>query len=144
MSEEQKKATWDRQQAELWDRIFQAIGDVVDVAENMQDSTGVIHLKEQLIKTSMGVGAELVRANASYSSRQFNKYINEARLKAIESDYWLRLIYVLQQRKEIQQDLSNVISQYNTIINLLNKFIKHTKDEPDVISKHTKGPKVNL
>lgn len=144
MSEEQKQAAWDRQQAELWDRIFQVISDVVDVAENMQDTTGVTHLKEQLIKTSMGLGADLVRANASHNVRQFNKYMNEAKLKAVEADYWLRLVYVLQQRKEIQQDLSGVISQYNTIINLLNKFIKHTKDEPNVISKHTKGPKVNL
>jgi|GEM_PF-2547601 four helix bundle protein len=144
MSGDEQHVVWERRQAEIWDRIFQATLDVVAVADTLNDSIGQSQLREQLVKAAMGVGAELVRANASNSATGFEKYVDEARMKAIETDYWLRLMYVLQQKDDVQRDLSGVITQYASIISLLNKFMRHTRDEPNVIAKHTKGPKVNL
>ena len=144
MKTEEQHIIWERRQTEIWDRIFQVMSDVVVVAETLDNSVGQRQLQEQLMKAAMGVGAELVRANASDRAVKFEQYLEEARMKAIETDYWLRLIYVLQQKEEVQRDLSSVISQYAAIINMLNKFIRHTQDEPDVISRHARGPKVNL
>ena len=144
MDGDEKHVIWERRQAEIWDRIFQATSDVVAVADTIGESVGQTQLREQLVRVSMGVGAELVRANASNSAGDFEKYVDEARMKAIETDYWLRLMYVLQQKDDVQRDLSSVITQYAAIINLLNKFMRHARNEPDVIAKHTKGPKVNL
>lgn len=144
MKADEKHAVWERRQTEIWDRIFQAMSDVVAVAETLDDSVGQKQLQEQLMRSAMGVGAKLVRANAAARAAKFEENLEEARMQAIETDYWLRLIYVLQQREDVQRDLSSVISQYAAIINMLNKFIKHTQDEPDVISRHARGPKVNL
>ena len=144
MNGEEQHVVWERRQAEIWDRIFQATSDVVVVADTLDGSVGQKQLREQLVKVAMGVGAELVRANASNSAGEFERYVDEARMKAIETDYWLRLMYVLQQKDDVQRDLSSVITQYAAIINLLNKFMKHARGEPDVVAKHTKGPKVNL
>lgn len=144
MKADEKHAVWERRQTEIWDRIFQAMSDVVAVAETLDDSVGQKQLQEQLMRSAMGVGAKLVRANAADRAAKFEENLEEARIQAIETDYWLRLIYVLQQREDVQRDLSSVISQYAAIINMLNKFIKHTQDEPDVISRHARGPKVNL
>jgi four helix bundle protein len=144
MKTEEQHVVWERRQTEIWDRIFQAMSDVVSVAETLDNSVGQKQLQEQLMKSAMCIGVKLVRANASGRATKFEKYLEEARMKAIETDYWLRLIYVLQQREEVQRDLSSVISQYAAIINMLNKFIKHTKDEPDVIARHARGPKINM
>lgn len=144
MKSDEQHAVWERRQTEIWDRIFQAMSDVVAVAETLDDSIGQKQLQEQLLKSAMGIGAKLVRANASSRALKFEKYLEEARMKAIETDYWLRLIYVLQQREEVQRDLSSVISQYAAIINMLNKFIKHTQNEPNVIARHARGPKINM
>lgn len=144
MKSDEQHAVWERRQTEIWDRIFQAMSDVVAVAETLDDSIGQKQLQEQLLKSAMGIGAKLVRANASSRVVKFERYLEEARMKAIETDYWLRLIYVLQQREEVQRDLSSVISQYAAIINMLNKFIKHTQNEPDVIARHARGPKINM
>jgi len=144
MNEEEKHAVWERRQAEIWDRIFQVTSDVVAMAESLDQSVGQKILQEELVKTAMEVGAQLVRANASNSAGQFEEFVEEARMKAIETDYWLRLIYVLQQRDDVQRDLSSVITQYAAIITMLQKFMSHARSEPDVIAKHARGPKVSL
>jgi four helix bundle protein len=90
----------------------------------------------------MSVGSHLVRANAAESPVEFDESLKEAKLQAIETDYWLRLAYVLQQRDDVQRDLSSIITQYTGIVDLLQKFIRHTRTEKNVISRHTKGPRI--
>jgi len=141
--DQKQHVVWERQQPELWDRIFQVTQDVVTLAESLEDSIGQNVVRTELVKSAMGVGAQLVRANAATEAADFQRHVGEARMLAIEADYWLRLIYVLQQREEVQQDLSNVITQYASIITLLQKFMRHTKGEVNVIAKHAnKGPRV--
>jgi len=134
-AERNQQVMWERRQAEIWDRIFQVTQDVVTLAESLDDSVGQNVVRQELIKSAMAVGAQLVRANAATESSIFQRYVKEARMKAIEADYWLRLIYVLQQREEVQQDLSSVISQYASIITMLQKFMR----QPHVV----KGPRVS-
>ena len=134
---------WERRQAELWERIFQVTQDVVTLVEALDDSVGYAVVRQELVRSATGVVAELVRANAADSAGDFERHVKEARMKAIESDYWLRLVYALQQQENVQQDLSSVISQYSAIITLLQRFLSNTQGEADVISRHTKGPKVS-
>ena len=134
---------WERRQTELWDRVFQVTQDIVTLVETIEGSAGINAVRDELVRTAMAVGVELVRANASDSAGDFEKHVKGARLKAVEADYWLRLIYVLQQEEAIQRDLSGVISQYSAIVTLLQKFVRHTESEPSVIRRHTKGPQVN-
>lgn len=142
--EETQHVIWERRQAELWDRIFQATQDVVTLAEGLSDAVGLGHVRHELVRAAMAVGANLVRANASDSVADFERYVIEARMKAIEADYWLRLIYVLQQRDNVQQDLSSIITQFSSIIRLLQSFLQHTHTTSDALSRHAKGPKVTL
>lgn len=134
--------TWEHRQAELWDRIFQVTQDVVTLAGSMDDEAGDNVVRIEMVKTAMQVGVELVRVNAAETAAEFNKHLQEARLKAIETDYWLRMAYVLQQQEDVQRDLSSIITQYAGIVDLLQKFVRHTRMEKDVLARHTKGPRV--
>jgi four helix bundle protein len=141
--EDQHAITWEHRQAELWERLFQVTSDVVALANSLGDDTGGTIVKESMVRAAMAVGAELVRANASDDAMEFRTSIKEARFKAVETDYWLRMAYVLQQREDVQRDLSSIISQYAGIVDLLDKFIRHAKTEKDVVARHTRGPRVN-
>ena len=141
-SSDRHVTTWEHRQAELWDRIFQVTQDVIALADTLESSSGAAHVQQELVTTAMKVGQELVRANAADTAQEFHHHLKEARLKAIETDYWLRLTYVIQQREEVQRDLSSIITQYTSIVDLLHKFAQHTAQERDVIQKHTKGPRV--
>jgi four helix bundle protein len=136
-------AVWERRQTEIWDRIFQVTRDVVVLAGALNDSAGRHVLRDELLKSAMGVGLALVRANAADSAPVFKRYVHEARLKAIETDYWLRLVYVLQERDDVQRDLSSIITQYASVISLLQRLFRHTRSEANVLRRHTKGPTVS-
>ena len=136
------QVVWEHRQAELWDRIFQATQDVVAFAEALRVNTGTRLVQEELVRAAMRIGSELVRANAADERTAFLHSVQEARLKAIETDYWLRMAYTIQQREELQRDISGLLNQYAAIIDLLQTFTHHIEREPDVIARHTKGPRV--
>ena len=140
----EKHQLWERRQAELWDRIFQVTQDVVVLADSFEDTSGGVILKQEMVKAAMQVGSHLVRATASDDRPGFYDHLHEAKMKAVETDYWLRLAYVLQQREDVQKDLSSIITQYGAVIELLQKMMRHMRDEKDAVSRHVKGPRVSL
>lgn len=142
-SDDQHSLTWEHRQAELWDRLFQVTSDVVTLADSFGADTGGTIVKESMVRSAMSVGAQLVRANAADTSDEFRASLKEARLKAVETDYWLRMAYVLQQREDVQRDLSSIINQYAGIVDLLDRFLRHAKTEKDVLARHTRGPRVS-
>ena len=143
MDASQHNVIWEHRQAELWDRIFQVTQDVVMLADVMEDSAGGAIMRTEMVKSAMDVGKYLVRATAADNSREFETNVNEARLKAIETDYWLRLAYIIQQREDVQRDVSSVITQYSGIIDLLQKMGRHVQEKHD-FARHSRGPKINL
>ena len=142
-ADDQHSVTWEHRQAELWERLFQVTSDVVALADSFGDDVGGAIVKESMVRSAMAVGAQLVRANAADDATEFRACIRESRMKAVETDYWLRMAYVLQQREDVQRDLSGIINQYTGIVDLLDRFIRHTKTEKDVLVRHTRGPRVN-
>src|SRR6185436_17886381 len=114
-AEGDRHLVWERRQAELWDRIFQVTQDVVVLADGLGDTTGSSVLKNEMVKSAMQVGSNLVRATASDEGGTFYDHLREAKMKAVETDYWLRLAYVLQQREDVQKDLSGIITQYSAV-----------------------------
>lgn len=143
MNDEQHALAWERQQAELWDRIFQVTNDVVVLADGLGQGAGGTVVAHELVKSAMAVGVQLVRANAADTATVFRESLNAARMQAVETDYWLRMAYVLQQHEEVQRDLTSVISQYTAIVDLLQKFLRHARMEKDVMVRHAKGPKIS-
>ncbi len=143
-SEDQHAVMWERRQAELWERLFQVTQDVLALADTMEDSTGNSIVKQEMVRSAVAIGRELVRATAADDRQGFAAAVHEAKLKAVETDYWLRLIYMLQQREQVQHDLSSIISQYAAIIDLLQKLVRHAREEKDMMSRHIKGPRVVL
>lgn len=119
---------FEQQQAQLWDRVFQVTRDVVVLAETISDTAGGSILRHEMVVSAMNVGRQLVRANAADDKEELVHYTEEARLAAIETDYWLRLAYLLQQGG-VQQDISSIINQYSAIVDLLQKLRSH---EPHV------------
>lgn len=140
----ENQALWERRQAELWDRVFQVTQDVMSLVDALDDTKGYRVVGDELARSAGQVGAELVRANASDNARQFEEHIKEARWKAIEADYWLRLVHVLQQSDRVRRDLSSLITQYAAVINLLQQFRAHATTDRELIARHAKGPRVSL
>ncbi len=132
MDPSEHRAVWERRQAELWDRIFQVTQDVVHIADTMEETSGGVVLKQGLLNAAMSVGKFLVRATASDSETHFRTNVEESRMQAIEADYWLRLAYIVQQHEGVQRDVSNVITQYASIIDLLKKMETHVDRTHDV------------
>jgi four helix bundle protein len=143
MDTNQHNVVWEHRQAELWDRIFQVTQDVVVLADSMDSDAGGSVIKDQMVKSAMDVGKYLVRATAAEVAKDFEKNIAESRMKAIETDYWLRLAYIIQQREDVQRDLSSIINQYSGIIDLLHKMMRHVHEKQD-FSRHSRGPKINF
>ncbi|MEK7556347.1 MAG: four helix bundle protein [Patescibacteria group bacterium] len=115
---------WEQKQGELWERVFQVTQDVVSLADLPGEGTGMNVCKTEMVKSAMNVGRHLVRANAADEAARFKEALEEARLSAIETDYWLRLLYLLQQEDEVQRDLSGIINQYSAIVELLGRLTR--------------------
>jgi len=123
---------WDKQQAELWDRIFQITQDVADLAGTVADERGGSVVRDQMVAAAMGVGLAVVRANASARRTEFAKYVTEARMSAIEADYWIRMVYMLQQQDNSQQEISSLITQYAALIDMLQRLSREIPNQPAV------------
>ena len=143
-SSEQHNALWERRQAELWDRIFQVSQDVVTLADSMDAAAGTALVRKALVEAALRVGSDLVRANAAEDADDFAESLQEARLAAVEADYWLRMTYLLQSAEEVQRDLSSIITQYAAVVDLLQKFIRHARDEQRPLKHFKSGPRVSL
>lgn len=143
-SADQHAILWERRQAELWERIFQVTQDVVALAEGLNDKAGAKVLKEAMIHSAFAVGEQVVRATAAEERGDFTHHLQEAKMKAIETDYWLRLTYIIAQREDVQHDLSSIISQYAAVVELLQKMTKHIREEKDAVHRHSHGPKISL
>lgn len=137
------RALWERRQAELWDRIFQVTQDVVHVADSLEETSGGVVLKQGLVSAAMNVGKFLVRATASEIESDFRKNVAESRMQAIEADYWLRLAYIVQEHGGVQRDVSNIITQYASVIDLLKKMETHVDHTHDV-DAHSARQKISL
>lgn len=143
MDPSEHRALWERRQAELWDRIFQVTQDVVHLADTIEKTSGGAVLQQGVLIAAMNVGKFLVRATATESESEFRSNIIESRMQAIETDYWLRLAYIVQQHEGIQRDVSNVITQYAAIIDLLKKMESHVDHAHDS-DAHATRQKVSL
>lgn len=143
MNSDQHNVVWEHRQQELWDRIFQVTEDVVLLADDLEDSAGADVIRSEMIKSAMSVGKFLVRATAAEARSDFEQFVIESKMQAIETDYWLRLAYIVQQNEAVQRDLSSVITQYSTIVDLLDRMLRHVEEAHDV-KRHTKRSKVRL
>lgn len=137
------RVLWERRQAELWERIFQLAQDVAGLADTFEATAGGSVIKQELVKSSMNIGKYLVRATAANTQKEFLQNIEEARMQAVEADYWLRIAYVVEQKEAVQHDVTSAISQITGVIELLKKMAEHVENAHDV-SEHRQSAKVSL
>lgn len=136
-------AFWERHRTELWDRVFQAAGDVSLLADSLEGGAGVTVARDGLLKAAFGVGVALVAANAADDRPAFVAALSSAVAHAVETDYWLRLLTVVGQRDGLQQELTGLLANYGAIVTLLRRLEQHVIAEPDAVARHTKkGPRV--
>lgn len=121
---------WEQKQAELWERIFQVTQDIVTLADSVGEGVGATLCKTEMVRAAMNVGRYVVRANAADEAQAFAKAVEEARLLAIEADYWLRLLYLIEQEEAFQRDLSSIINQYSAIVDLLEQLVRQPARHP--------------
>lgn len=136
-------AFWERHRTELWDRVFQAAGEVSLLADSLEGGAGLTLAREKLLQAAFGVGVALVAANAADDHVHFMKALSQAVTQAVEVDYWLRLLTVLGRSNNLQQEVTGLLAQYGAVVQLLRRLRQHVGAEPNAVARHTrKGPRV--
>lgn len=77
----------------------------------------------QLIRSITSIGANIAEGSAAVSRKEFINYLGIARKSAVETVHWLKILYQLTNRKEIE----NFINEGQQIVNILSKIIINTK-----------------
>lgn len=82
-------------------------------------------ISKQLLRSATSIGANVEEAIAAQSKKDFVAKLSIASKEARESHYWLRL---MQETNWLQIDYTAYIGQCTSIINVLTKIIKTTKE----------------
>ena len=80
---------------DIRDRAFRYGCGVGKVALQLHLLSGMRPVADQLLKSGAGVGANLEKAKAASSKREFVRYVEIALRESRESVYWLRLCLAL-------------------------------------------------
>lgn len=135
---------WERHRTELWDRVFQASGEIALLADSLEGGPpSMVTARDSLLKAAWGVGVALVLANAADERASYTAALRQAVASAITTDYWLRLLVVLDRRGDRPVEVVGLLAHYGAVVTLLRKLEQHVAGEPDAVARHTKkGPQV--
>jgi hypothetical protein len=50
---------------------------------------------------------------------------------------------MLQQQEDVQHDLSSIITQYAAVVDLLEKMMRHIREERGAVARHGRGPRIS-
>ncbi len=83
-------------------------------------------LSKQLLRSGTSIGANIEEAIAGITKKDFIAKMSISSKEARETKYWLRLI---DRSKIVQIDVSNPLTEIESIINILTKIVKTSQDK---------------
>lgn len=101
---------------------------VINLVKEMPEDKVIVSITDQLIKSSTSIGANIIEAYSSSSSKESKKYFEIAFKSNQKSEYWLTLLRESYGNKSI--DLSEIISDCQTIRAMLEMILDSMENEP--------------
>ena len=109
---------------DLEDRTFKFAIEVKNIIKTLPRTLSNIEYGKQLIRSSASVGANYIEANESLSKKDFIMRIMICRKEAKESEYWLKLIDILD-NQEFQKNA--LIKESVELRKIFGKIIENSR-----------------
>lgn len=111
---------------DLLKRTFDFGVNVIIYLRLLPETSELKVIKYQLIKASTSIGANYEEAQAGSSKADFINKVNIALKEARESNYWLRLLAVLEGEKD---ELLLLMRESNELKNILGAIVKNAREK---------------
>ena len=106
-------------------KSFQFAVRIVKLCKHIQDTKKEYTLTKQLLRSGTSVGANVAESQQAQSRQDFIAKLSIALKEAVESNYWLRLMYATEYLAE--KEYSSVIADCKELEKLLTAIIRSTK-----------------
>ena len=123
---------------DLSDRLLKFAIDTIIFLRKLPYSEEMKIIKRQLIKSSTSSGANYEEAQGGSSKADFKNKVFISLKEMRESNYWLKVVEGISEKKDINVSLKKLISESEELKNILGSIV--TK----VSKKQTKQSKKNL
>jgi len=100
---------WIQHDYDLEDRTFEFTKRVRAFVKQLTVTSANIEDSKQLIKSSGSIGANYIEANEALSKKDFYHRIKISRKESKESRYWLRLVFIEENKNELESERKSLI-----------------------------------
>ena len=114
-------------------KSFQFAIRIVKLCKHIQDTKKEYTLTKQLLRSGTSVGANVAESQQAQSRPDFIAKLSIALKEAVESNYWLRLMYATEYLAE--KEYSSVIADCKELEKLLTAIIRSAKYPETVETK---------
>ena len=109
------------------DKSFQFALRVVKLCHYLREEKKEFTLSKQLLRAGTSIGANVAEAQQAQSRLDFINKLNIALKEAVETNYWLRLMYAAEYMSKPQFD--SIISDCKELEKMLTSIIKTTRGQ---------------
>src|SRR3990167_3961864 len=111
-------------QYDLEDRTFEFARRVRAFVKKLPRTAGNFEDGKQLIRSSGSIGANYIEANESLSKKDFALRVKISRKEAKESIYWLKLLDIDYNLKELEEERTELIQEATEIMKIFGAIIE--------------------
>jgi len=123
---------WKQYDYDLEDRTLEFAKSVRTFVKQLSITTANIEDSKQLIRSSGSVGANYIEANEALSKKDFYHRIKISRKESKESRYWLRLVFIEENRNELENKRNDLIQEATELMKIFGSIVtKKDKKEED-------------
>lgn len=113
-------------QYDLEDRTFDFAKRVRAFIRLLPKTISSIEDGKQLMRSSGSVGANYIKANESFSKKDFILRVKISRKEAKESRYWLKLIEI-RNTPELEKEREDLIKEVTELMNIFGAIIRKSE-----------------
>ena len=113
-------------QFDLEDRTFTFAKEVREFVRLLPKTSSNLEDGKQLIRSSGSVGANYIEANESFSKKEFIMRIKISRKEAKESNFWLKLIYI-DNDKLLEEKRQKLCKESLELMNIFGAIIRKSE-----------------
>ena len=112
---------------DLEERTLQFAKNIRLFIKKLPKTIGNLEDSKQLIRSSRSIGANYIEANESLSKKDFAMRTKISRKEAKESIYWLKLLDIDYNLKELEEERTELIQEATEIMKIFGAIIEKTK-----------------
>ena len=111
-------------------RLIKFSLDIIKFCEKIRKDPNLRAIADQLIRSALSIGANIVEAKSSCSKREYLHYFQISLKSANESKYWLLLIR--ESSQEFRQEANKFLNEATEIANIIGSAVLTMKGKKKV------------